>query len=472
MRFGVVGTGVIGAGWATRALARGWDVVATDPADGAEDRLRVAVDQAWESVRKLGVFPGADPDRLEFVDSIGEVASAAEFVQESAPENEELKRSVHREIDADASPDVVVASSSSGLLPSNLQEGLVHPDRLVIGHPFNPVYLLPLVEVLGGRQTSETALEGATYIYEDLGMHPLRVRTEIEGYLSDRLQEAMWREILHLVNDGVATTGELDDAILYGPGLRWAGMGTNLTFHLAGGAAGMRHMLEQFGPALELPWTRLVAPELTDDLIDAMVEGTGAQAADRSIEELERLRDDYLISVMRALRAHNIGAGQILARWEERLHDVQQEQWSPGDVIPNPLELYRCRVEPEWVDYNRHMTESSYLLAAGWASDKLFRYIGIDDSYRAAGYSFYTFETTIKYLKEVGVDEPIRFATRILDVGDKSLRFVHEMFHADNGDQLASIEQLLVHVDTRARKSTPVLAHPAAALAAIARAHV
>ncbi|NNL49011.1 MAG: L-carnitine dehydrogenase, partial [Acidimicrobiia bacterium] len=218
MRFGVVGTGVIGAGWTTRALARGWDVVATDPAPAAEERLRLAVDRAWESARKLGVFPGADPTRLEFAASLEEVVSVSEFVQESVPEHESLKKGVHEAIDAVADPDVVVASSSSGLLPSHLQEGLRHPGRLVIGHPFNPVYLLPLVEVLGGSQTSETALGRAIAVYEDLGMYPLRVRTEIEGYLSDRLQEAMWREILHLVNDGVATTGELDEAILYGPG--------------------------------------------------------------------------------------------------------------------------------------------------------------------------------------------------------------------------------------------------------------
>ena len=471
MLFGVVGTGVIGAGWATRALARGWDVIATDPAPDAEARIRAAVERAWPSARKLGVFAGADPARLTFVASVEEVAERADFIQESAPENEEIKRSVHAAIDKVAAPSVLVASSSSGLLPTRIQEGLDNPGRMLIGHPFNPVYLLPLVEVLGGDHTTGESLEGAAAIYEDMGMYPLRVRNEIEGYLSDRLQEAVWREILHLVKDGIATTGELDDAIAYGPGLRWSAMGTNLTFHLAGGQDGMRHMLEQFGPALELPWTKLVAPELTDDLIDAMVEGTQQQAAGRSIDDLERLRDDYLISVMRALRAHDIGAGSVLARWEERLHDVQQEQWSEGDEVPDPLRLYECRVEPEWVDYNQHMTESAYLLAAGWASDKLFRYIGIDDDYRRAGHSFYTVETTIKYLKEAGVDEPIYFTTKILEVGDKKLRFVHDMYHQDSDDYLASIEQLLLHVDTAAGKTAPILPEPAAALAAIARAH-
>lgn len=233
----------------------------------------------------------------------------------------------------------------------------------------------------------------------------------------------------------------------------------------------MGHMLEQFGPALELPWTKLVAPELTGDLIDALVEGTREQAGDQTIEELERLRDDYLISVMRALRAHGIGAGRTLARWEERLHDVQQEPWKPGDEIPSPLQLYDCRVEPEWVDYNQHMTESAYLLAAGWASDKLFRYIGIDDDYRSDGYSFYTVETRITYLREVGVDEPLRFTTRVLEAGEKKLRFVHDMYHADSGAHVAGVEQLLIHVDTTGGKAVAILPGPAAALEAIARAH-
>ena len=175
----------------------------------------------------------------------------------------------------------------------------------MIGHPFNPVYLLPLVEVVGGEKTSSDSIESAMAFYKWAGMHPLRVRKEIEGYLADRLLEALWREILHLVNDGIATTGELDEAIIYGAGLRWAFMGTNLTYHLAGGEMGMRHMLAQFGPALKLPWTKLVAPELSDELIDRMVEGTQAQANGRSIQELKRLRDNCLMAIMNALKQYN-----------------------------------------------------------------------------------------------------------------------------------------------------------------------
>ncbi|MBE9553504.1 MAG: L-carnitine dehydrogenase, partial [Proteobacteria bacterium] len=215
-------------------------------------------------------------------------------------------------------PDIIIASSSSGLMPTAIQADCKHPERVLIGHPFNPVYLLPLCEVVGGSKTSADNIKRAMAFYTSIGMHALHVRKEIEGYLSDRLQEAVWREILHLVNDGVATTGELDDAIKYGPGLRWAFMGTNMIFHMAGGDTGMRHMLHQFGPALKLPWTKLEAPELTDELIDRMVEGTHEQAGGKTVKELEQLRDNCLIDIMRSLQKYEIASGKVLADDEAR----------------------------------------------------------------------------------------------------------------------------------------------------------
>ena len=317
-RFAVVGTGVIGAGWAARCLARGIDVVATDPGPEAEAKLRASLDNASPAAEKLYGSPGVAAGTLTFVDSIAEAVADADFIQESAPEREDLKRQLHAEIDAAARPDVIIASSSSGLMPTAIQADCKHPERVLIGHPFNPVYLLPLCEVVGGEKTSADNIRRACAFYTSIGMHALHVRKEIEGYLSDRLQEAVWREILHLVNDGVATTGELDDAIKYGPGLRWAIMGTNMIFHLAGGDTGMRHMLHQFGPALKLPWTRLEAPELTDELIDRMVEGTRAQAGGKTVKELEQLRDNCLIDIMRALQKYETGAGEVLAEDEAR----------------------------------------------------------------------------------------------------------------------------------------------------------
>ncbi len=469
---GIVGTGVIGSGWAARFLAHGLEVIATDPDPEAEAHLHARVDRAWPALQKLGLMPGASRDKLRFTGDLKAVCSSAQFIQENAPEREELKRDLHRRIDALTPPDVVVASSSSGLLPTRIQADCQHPKRIVIGHPFNPVYLLPLVEVVGGEKTSAAAIEKAIAFYRWVGMYPLLVRNEIEGYISDRLQEALWREALHLVNDGVATTGEIDDAIVYGPGLRWALMGTCLTFHLAGGDAGMRHMLEQFGPALKLPWTRLQAPELSDRLIDRLVAGTNDQAAGMSVEELEQLRDECLIGIMRTLRQHDYAAGQVIAALEaKRYTSYQHSRWQPRDAIDRPLKLYRCTADANWIDYNGHMTESAYLAAFGDASDALFRYIGIDEDYRAAGYSFYTVEAHINYYKEVGSAEPLHFTTQLLGFDEKRLHLFHSMVHGITGQLLATTEQMLLHVDMRSASVSPIRPDVRHALRAIVEAH-
>ena len=473
---GLAGTGVIGAGWAVRVLSRGWDVVAWDPADGAEERLRAAVRRAWPSATRLGLFPDADPQRLRWAYSPEDVAANADWVQESAPEDESIKMPLLQRLAAAAPSTTVIASSSSGLLPTRLAEGCRHPERVLIGHPFNPVYLLPLVEVVAGEHTSETAVQAAVAHYDDLVMHPLVVRHEIEGYLSDRLQEALWRENLHLVNGGVASTAELDDAIVYGPGLRWAAMGTNLTFHLAGGEGGMRHMLEQFGPALKLPWTRLQAPELSDDLMQAMADGCDSQARGRSTEELERLRDECLLGVMRALRPAGIGAGRLIAQREARILAAGAASasgpWTAGTSVPAPLDLYTAVVEPDWVDYNGHMTESAFLTAFGWASDRLFRYIGIDEDYRAGGHSYFTVETHLNYRREASLGEPLRVTTQVLATDDKRLHLFHMMCRGDSDRELlCSAEQMLVHVNTNAGRSAALLDGPAQALASVAAAH-
>ena len=471
-RIAVVGTGVIGAGWAARCLARGYEVIATDPAPGAEQRLRESVANAWPAARRLSLAPGADPARLTFTPDLETAVAEADFVQESAPENEDLKRGLLARIDAAARPEVIIASSSSGLLPTRIQADCARAGRVVIGHPFNPVYLLPLVEVLGGEETAPESLDRAEAFYRELGMRTLRVRHEVPGYISDRLQEALWREALHMVADGVASTDEIDDAILYGPGLRWAIMGPCLTFHLAGGETGMAHMLEQFGPALKLPWTKLEAPELTDTLARRMIEGTKAQAAGRSVRELERLRDDCLIGLMRILRQYHTGAGAVLAEDEARLYARRAfRRWQEGAEIEAPLALYEASVQPEWLDYNGHVSESCYLLAFGDASDALFRYIGIDEAYRAAGRSFYTVESHIDYVREVGGGEPLRFTTQVLDLDQKRLHFFHAMYHGGDGGLLATTEQMLLHVDIDAARAAPIEPEVHRALEAIRAAH-
>ena len=300
-QFAALGAGVIGSGWVARALGAGLDVTAWDPAPGAEAQLRANVANAWPALERAGLAKGASPERLRVVSTVEECVADADFIQESAPEREELKLALHERVSRAAKPDAIIASSTSGLLPSDFYARAVNPERCVVGHPFNPVYLLPLVEVLGGEATSGESIDAAMSFYASIGMRPLRVRKEVPGFIADRLLEALWREALHLVNDGVATTGEIDDAIRYGAGIRWSFMGTFLTYTLAGGEAGMRHFMQQFGPALELPWTKLVAPKLTDELIDRVVDGTSRQTNGRGIKELERYRDDCIASVIEAI---------------------------------------------------------------------------------------------------------------------------------------------------------------------------
>jgi carnitine 3-dehydrogenase len=469
---GIVGTGVIGSGWAARCLAHGLDVITTDPNPRAEERLWAKVDNAWPALQTLGLMPNADPKRLRFTTDLEEVCQTAHYIQENAPEQEDLKRNLHQEMDALTPPEVVIASSSSGLLPTRIQADCRYPGRIVIGHPFNPVYLLPLVEVLGGQKTLSSSIEKAIAFYRGISMYPLHVRNEIEGYISDRLQEALWREALHLVNDGIATTAEIDDALVYGPGLRWAIMGTCLTFHLAGGDDGMRHMLEQFGPALKLPWTKLEAPELTDSLIERMVTGTQQQAAGQSVTELERLRDDCLIGIMRILRQHNYASGQTIAALEAKLYtSYQHTRWTPDTIIDKPLKLYTCAVDPNWIDYNGYMTESGYLTAFGDTSDALFRYIGIDEDYRAAGHSFYTVQSHINYYGEAGGGEPLHFTTQLLGLNEERLHIFHAMYHGLTDKLLATIEQMLLHVDAKAASVCPIKPEVYKALNVIMEVH-
>jgi carnitine 3-dehydrogenase len=300
--FAALGTGVIGSGWVARALAHGLDVVAWDPAPNAEEALRANVANAWPALEKVGLKKGASQSRLKFVKTIEESVKDVDFIQESAPERLDLKLKMHAQVAAAAKPNAIIASSTSGLLPSEFYADAKHPERCIVGHPFNPVYLLPLVEIVGGEKTAPATIEAAKKIYSELSMRPLHVRKEVPGFVADRLLEALWREALHLVNDGVATTGEIDDAIRFGAGIRWSFMGTFLVYTLAGGDAGMRHFMSQFGPALELPWTKLIAPKLTDELVDKVVEGTEPQKMGRSIKELERYRNDCIIAVMEAIK--------------------------------------------------------------------------------------------------------------------------------------------------------------------------
>jgi carnitine 3-dehydrogenase len=452
-RIGLVGSGVIGAGWAARFLINGYDVAVYDPDPALGRKMEAVLANARRAQAKLFSGLVLREGTLTLAATLDEAVASADFIVESLPEIEDLKIRVLKAVDAAARPDVVISSSTSGLLPTRLQAGMTRPERLVVGHPFNPVYLLPLVEICGGARTSDTAKATATALFESIGMRPLQVRKEIDGFIADRLLEALWREALWLVNDGVATTAEIDDAVRFGAGLRWSFMGTFLIYRLAGGEAGMRHFLAQFGPALKLPWTKLEAPELTDELIDRVSAESDDQAAGVSIRDLERKRDDCLVAVLGGLRAEDFGAGAVLKAYERRL--MQDMASAAGATLgsPAPLVLYKGRVVADWIDYNGHMTESRYLQCFGEATDALLRLIGVDDAYLAAKRSFYTVETHLMHLGQARLDDSLVVRTQVLGADAKRLHVVHELATVPAGTVVASAEQMLLHVDTEAGRA-------------------
>lgn len=303
-----IGAGVIGGGWAAHFLARGYRVLAWDPAPDADEKLHRLVDAAWPALTALGLADGASRDNLTVVSTVPEAVGEAGFVQESVPEDLELKRKVLADIDAATPTGVTIASSTSGYGMSEMQVHAANPQRLVVGHPFNPPYLIPLVEVAGGELTERCAVDFAAAFYRHAGKSVITMDHEVPGFIANRLQEALWREALHMVDNGEATVEQIDTAITEGPGLRWPAHGPCLTFQLAGGEGGMAHMLDQFGPSLESPWTRLEAPKLTSELRDAMVTGCEEESEGRSIAELVAERDRAVIAVRRAVyEAQNPG---------------------------------------------------------------------------------------------------------------------------------------------------------------------
>ncbi len=431
---------MIGGGWAARFLLNGVDVALYDPDTQAPRKVGEVLDNARRAFAKLTLAPRPAEGELTFAMSPEEAVAGADFVQESAPERIDLKRSILGRASEAAHASVVFATSTSGLLPTKLQEGIHHPERLVVGHPFNPVYLLPL-----------------------------------DGFVADRLLEALWREALWLVNDGVATVEQIDDAIRFGAGLRWSAMGTFLVYRIAGGEAGMRHFMAQFGPALQWPWTKLTdVPELTDELLERIVEQSDAQAGDRSIREWEALRDDCLVAVMHGLRSAGFGAGEVLAGYEQQLFDRAPVPQA-GDLDAAPLRTHATRIPADWVDYNGHTNDSRYAQLSCDASDALLRLIGMDAEYLAGGHSWYTAESHITYVAQSGANDAVHVTTQVLAHDPKRLHVFNRMYRSavgGEGDSLiATGEHLYLHVDTEAERVVPAPAEMVARIAAIAEAH-
>ena len=323
---GLLGTGVIGAGWAARALHTGINVVASDINPKMEDWINEAVENALPSLQSLTEGITLPPTgKLTFTTDPISMSQQVEFIQENIPEVLDIKRKSLKSIAEVTNKEIIISSSTSGFMPTELQQGMTFPERFIVGHPFNPVYLCPLVEIVGGKETSDKVKKIAKIFYESMGMHTLMLRKEVPGHISDRLQEAMWREILHALNDDIATTGELDESIVYGPGLRWSIMGMNQIYMIAGGKGGARHFIEQFGPALKWPWSHLKAPELSNEIIDRFVEGVEAQSQGKSIREMEKIRDECLVAIQKVLSKHNMGAGKTLNEFKKKIESINKK---------------------------------------------------------------------------------------------------------------------------------------------------
>jgi carnitine 3-dehydrogenase len=468
---GLLGAGVIGGGWAARFLLAGIDVQLFDPSPAAAAATGVTLERARRAWQRLTLAPLPPEGALTLVDTVTAAVDGADLVQESAPEREDLKISLLAQASRAAPPAAIIATSTSGLLPSRLAAEMQGPERFVVGHPFNPVYLLPLVEIVGAAHTSSETVQRAADLYRSVAMRPLIVRREVDGFIADRLLEALWREALWLVADDVATVEEIDDAVRFGAGLRWSAMGTFLTYRLAGGDAGMRHFMAQFGPTLKLPWTHLTdVPELDQALLDKIVSQSDAQAGGRSIAELERIRDDCLVAVLRGLAGAGFAAGEVVARTERELYERAGARSDGGPVSDARLRLHEVLVAAEWIDYNGHMTESRYLEVLADSTDAFLRRIGILGPYIDGGRSYYTVETHIRHLGEAHAGDRLYVATRLLSHDAKRLHLFHELFHAPDDAPVATGEHMLLHVDRAAGATTPAAPEILTALDQIAQA--
>lgn len=468
----IIGGGVIGAGWLARLIENGIDVAVYDPDPEAERKINAVLANSRHAYSKLTMAPRLREGQIRYASSLAEAVQAAELIIESVPERLDIKQSVYAQIEAAAATSALIASSTSGIMPTDLQAQMQHPERLLVAHPFNPVYLLPVVEIVGGQQTGQAAIEQAMSFYASIGMKPVHIKKEIEAFVADRLLEAVWREALWLVKDGIATTQELDDIMRFGFGLRWAQMGLFETYRVAGGEAGMRHFMAQFGPCLTWPWTKLMdVPEFTDELVDLIASQSDAQSGMHTIRELERIRDNNLIGIMQALRTNNWGAGQVLAAYEKAQYQAAAETTTADAVdYSQPIKTGERTVPTDWTDYNNHMNESRYLQASSEASDAFMHIIGVDAAYIEAGGSYFTVETHIRHLDEVKSQEPIVVTTQVLGGSGKKMHLFNRILHAD-GRLLATVEHMLIHVSLQTRSSSLPSEAVAAKLAEIAALH-
>ena len=462
---GIIGGGVIGGGWAARFLLNGWDVSVYDPDPEVARKVGEVLANARASLPALSDGPMPAEGALTFAASITEAVEGADYIQESVGERLDLKHRVLAQIQQVA-PDTPIGSSTSGFKPSELQQGAANPGVIFVAHPFNPVYLLPLAEVVPSPASNPAVIEAAKETLREIGMFPLHVRKEIDAHIADRFLEAVWREALWLVKDGIATTEEIDEAIRMGFGLRWGQMGLFETYRVAGGEAGMKHFMAQFGPCLQWPWTKLTdVPEFTDELVDLIAGQSDAQSGHYTIRELERIRDRNLIGFLRVLKERNWGAGKVLLE-----HDARRRAAMPEPAVgEGPMDCARMTVLPGWIDYNGHMTESRYLFACSETTDAFLRHIGADIAYVGTGFSYYTAETHIMHLGEAKLGDALTGTVQVIHADEKRLHIFIRILK--DGAPVATLEQMLLHVDMAAGKACAAPDSILARLMPIAMAH-
>ncbi len=440
----IIGGGVIGGGWAARFLLNGWDVSIFDPDPDAKRKIGEVISNARRALPALYDHALPEEGKLTFHGTLEAAVKTASWIAESVPERLELKQKILGQIEDHAPGDAIIASSTSGFKPSELHEGRTTAERIIVAHPFNPVYLIPLVELVG----PEPAVKKAQSILRKLGSYPLHVRKEIDAHIADRLLEAVWREGLWLVNDGIATTEEIDATFTYGFGLRWAQMGLFETYRVAGGEAGMAHFMAQFGPALKWPWTKLMdVPELTDELVQKIADQSDDQSGAFSIRELERKRDDNLVAIMRALKNRDWGAGALLNQMDAKLS-------GDGTMDAGYFRSVNRSVPVDWTDYNLHMNEGRYGQVFSDAADAVMIAIGANAEYIKSGLSYFTVETKVNYLEECVAGDRFYVDSQIILADGKKLKLAHKMCAADNS-VIATCEQFLLHVNLETRKSCP-----------------
>jgi carnitine 3-dehydrogenase / betainyl-CoA thioesterase len=467
----IIGGGVIGGGWAARFALNGWTVNVFDPDPEAERKIGEVMANARRSLPGLTDVALPEEGEIRFCGTIAEAVAGVDWIQESVPERLEIKHKTFAEIQAHCTADAVIGSSTSGFKPSQLQEGATRPGQIMVAHPFNPVYLLPLVELVPGDAGDPALIEQAKSLLSGIGMYALHLKKEIDAHVADRFLEAVWREALWLVKDGIATTEEIDNAIRYGFGIRWAQMGLFETYRVAGGEAGMKHFMAQFGPCLSWPWTKLMdVPEFTDELVDLIAGQSDAQSGHMSIRELERTRDNNLVTMMRGLKAQDWGAGALLNQQEALMRQGTDLGASAADLpADQPVSTARRTVPLDWTDYNGHMTESRYLHAFADATDRFMELIGCDAAYISSGGSYFTAETHIRHLDEVHAGAVITITTRVVLGEGKKMHLFHEMREGDR--LLATGEHFLLHVDLKTRKPSPPSPQIEANLVRFAKGH-